>query len=1383
MCPVEENAEDTKRAWEIFTKLEAKSKEGTNFDWKACWKWFLDRKNNFINPFPASGSRMFAETIVSMHNCLQSKEELMKGTTDEYAVFLLFGISEDGQKHRKNIEHPKDEALIQATLNGNLSEDSVVKIKYHQLEHQGINLGLLEIILNYHPVRLKDENFYRTRSAGSNTKNATGAKDKEIVEHFENLFGSREFAVASQQAVQFCKMPGDPFLVLILCEPNQTEETAEALASLKWNFVIDLGKPKSLYDNCFLNSAFAYSLQPSSQQIQSSSCPWFRYQGYDNVSILNPAKKCYDALSATFEGVTKSLLVICLINLDQVDLVKKIINSIINGWDLSNEDQERRVLVMNDKQHKARAASLVELKNAEQKIETFTLATLDFCNSLVQILPHNLQKGCLLIPTEQGNASLPIQTVNNFLELGVTIYGAQPFQECVESEEPPLELLKFLQGEVITPAVFESVADLWRIPRRELLTNLYQRCTTLDSSIKRKQFTVYHQPSSGASTIGRQLLWELRSQFPCLVITKNTENNDLIALLKTNFVGKQKALVILLDTDVPLSDRQIKDFFGILNVAGLKFILIHLIRGPPPITEKPVDGIFQLSSSLTSNELLKFREFYKKVRSNLPSDLSTLHMFPLLAFQNEFTKIDQLVDNYSEMLSDSEKLLLSSVSLLWLYTNLPIPLSSVMRLLGKKKHEAAAVKWAEQLGKASELLIQCSSKYSTTGIKPPLPILALKLLTFPARKVQELNIHDAGSHENVEAMYHSCCIQAFMLSKAGKARLDEIFSSIFIILQDSDKEYQTKCSQLLFKVPKVGKLPQILKLSRDVHTCAHESQFEKFASIHPHIRAYYARYLYNSDIEKSWNQMEIALIEQEDSNLFAMKGDLCRYHYVDTKQVEYYERGIQAYTDAQKCAWGNKKNLIALINKQKLYLKRLDDEKDETQIKNILSASIYLLDQLSVELSYKVHDNNTEAKGAYHDLCWQVYKNAHFEKDYPNLHVPLKIRMVPASFGKSGKRLLGFSELKLEDLYKIISVTSENVKKANAFAGDYLNYVHSVIWVNYRDSEHSELPANLNDIIAKNWKLMKQIVDQWSASHKSDIQALFLKYVVAFLQFITKSKKKKDQKAITDLRDECSNKAEQKYAEKSAHVRFFVGKLDQKNTIRRLLPVGTGESAVQFLENNKDDIEHFTGVLTWEKGDVHFYSESLSWTFRVIKKRFEQLPEIIRTQARNNGRPRVTAAIGFRFSGEVSIPFTSYESTSPAVPSSNSYYKPADSAQWTDLHSLTDYPELKRSAKGHSEQRQLVATTTKKSTGSNSRREGNSNLTVTAPQISTAIASKSSIVSSKEESSPLVVTAAQQPVNTSKPIEVVKPTQNLVALKKPLIFECKICVSELFLDT
>ena len=224
---------------------------------------------------------------------------------------------------------------------------------------------------------------------------------------------------------------------------------------------------------------------------------------------------------------------------------------------------------------------------------------------------------------------------------------------------------------------------------------------------------IYHQPGAGGTTSARQILWDLRSQYPCCCIKKITKETAVqiqkMRTLATDDCPKPP-LILLDNEDDECMENLVDDLTKIAkneNCQVFCLILLCCRQVRLPFEKCPVR--MTLKQELSSDEILWFEQKNKE----LHKDRTGLNPRVLIAFnimKSNFSKdsIQKATKKFVDTIPDRERKLLLYLAFVNSFDLdfQPLPVSCFDSLMCTKLHEKTTGKrWEQRLEESIRILL------------------------------------------------------------------------------------------------------------------------------------------------------------------------------------------------------------------------------------------------------------------------------------------------------------------------------------------------------------------------------------------------------------------------------------------------------------------------------------------------------------------------------------------------------------------------------------------------------------------------------------------------------------------------------------------------------
>ena len=284
------------------------------------------------------------------------------------------------------------------------------------------------------------------------------------------------------------------------------------------------------------------------------------------------------------------------------------------------------------------------------------------------------------------------------------------------------EVADFFRGNTIT----WRELDLHRDVDRDIIrgpNDVIRRLRDLLGTSPSESFALEHSPGAGGTTVARRIAWEVRDDFPCVIV--NTYTDDTVDVIDTLFRRSNLPLLIVIDGSVPGTQRDF--FFNELKERSIRFVILDVRRRHQPrdsassaaITD-PM-SVSEAGRFLTQYEL-KAPQDRRPALRRLASDevlapYRSAFFFGLYTFEREFVRLEQFVEDMLAEVTPQAHDAIARLALITRYSQERLPVEAFLMLLGldavRERFSAAKL-----LGDAAAKLVMFDGK--RVGITHPL---------------------------------------------------------------------------------------------------------------------------------------------------------------------------------------------------------------------------------------------------------------------------------------------------------------------------------------------------------------------------------------------------------------------------------------------------------------------------------------------------------------------------------------------------------------------------------------------------------------------------------------------------------------------------------------
>jgi tetratricopeptide (TPR) repeat protein len=254
-----------------------------------------------------------------------------------------------------------------------------------------------------------------------------------------------------------------------------------------------------------------------------------------------------------------------------------------------------------------------------------------------------------------------------------------------QSLPPDVEVERdFLRGSPITWFGLGFGAD---VEREKLQTILNRVRRDLDSR-KPNRINLLHRPGAGGSTLAKRILWNLRKDFPCLVL-KRCVARETVERLARIYALCEKPLLVLREGSA-ISDNDADELAQLLAARHIPSVLLQVVRRYSDEIEG--ERRFFIGDKLTAAEAERFRVKLTIAVPARKNDIQRLaasvgpertpFIFGLTAFATDFTGLRPFVQSHLAAVPAPQKKILLFLALAHAYGQQAIAEQHFAQLLG-----------------------------------------------------------------------------------------------------------------------------------------------------------------------------------------------------------------------------------------------------------------------------------------------------------------------------------------------------------------------------------------------------------------------------------------------------------------------------------------------------------------------------------------------------------------------------------------------------------------------------------------------------------------------------------------------------------------------------
>lgn len=253
------------------------------------------------------------------------------------------------------------------------------------------------------------------------------------------------------------------------------------------------------------------------------------------------------------------------------------------------------------------------------------------------------------------------------------------------------DIADFLRGNTITWRELDLHLDVDRDLTRGH-QGVIQRIRMLLASSPTESFAIEHTPGAGGTTVARRLAWELRDEYPCVILKSLTDSTPDV--LEALFQRSNMPLLIVVEA-ARLPSAQRDHFFNLLKGRSIRFVILDVRRRHSPRnTETSVAIIDPMAAADTQRFLLQYEPRAPQDRRKALRDLAgkpelgpyrSPFFFGLYAFERDFIRVPDFVRQLLEELPEKALHVVAHLALIRRYSQEALPASALRLMLGLPK--------------------------------------------------------------------------------------------------------------------------------------------------------------------------------------------------------------------------------------------------------------------------------------------------------------------------------------------------------------------------------------------------------------------------------------------------------------------------------------------------------------------------------------------------------------------------------------------------------------------------------------------------------------------------------------------------------------------------
>jgi tetratricopeptide (TPR) repeat protein len=639
----------------------------------------------------------FAKDIICMAN-----------TPRDEPAYIVIGVKRrlDGKTEIKGLQVHVDDNTLQQQLDGFVYPHP--RFQYEQVELDGKQFGVIEIIPDRKigpilpncdtvgPGQMRRNVLYWRR--GTQNAEATPAEQNAIHDWFHGdatrlpiqIEGNGDWA--KFVAVADVTEPGRQYVLVLAPGQLGDNEPLQHLAWVDWNLVADFdpySESKGVLKHCRHGIELRRPIHRITRGDDVSGNPnratfWYFCRGIagraDTISLGSYAEwnRTYGEdlrrkLSKVAASSSEPVVLVALWGVPEMEsFVRKLVETAaaIFGERLTS------VVVTEDEEQCRKVAD-------ETGATICQIGTRHFLEGLstLQAQRKSGEDSLVRLPGRDGVPKEVPQSDLVWFEEDFELVHLATGQSIPENVDPERD---FLRGGPITWFGLGFGADV----EREKLSNLLN-CVRRDLENRRiHRINLLHRAGAGGSTLARRVLWNLRKDFPCIML-KRCAARETIERLARIYALCEKPLLVLREGSL-ISDNDADELAQLLGARRIPSVLFQVVRRYSDEIE--AERRFFLGDKMSTAEAERFRAKMVAVVPGRKQELQRLaastgaertpFIFGLTAFAEDFVGLRPFVKSHLAAVPEPQRKILLFLALAHAYGQQAIAEQHFAELLG-----------------------------------------------------------------------------------------------------------------------------------------------------------------------------------------------------------------------------------------------------------------------------------------------------------------------------------------------------------------------------------------------------------------------------------------------------------------------------------------------------------------------------------------------------------------------------------------------------------------------------------------------------------------------------------------------------------------------------
>ena len=627
----------------------------------------------------------------------------MANTPRDKSAYILLGVRENAGKATEpiGVSNHHDESALLNQVAGRVRPTP--KFSYRQISYKGVELGIIEIPATqpggpFVPLRnfgVINEGAVYWRVNATNVA-ASGDDLRYITGAFPHVDHSAQYSSPSgawEQLAQICDGFDAPVRIALLDrEVNLDERDWDAFGRIHWNAIIDFDVDTDTEGNYSLaKPAFSehHALQLSTldavPEITARSTVWIAANGLrarptttvENARAWNRRKsghfeRIMDAIAAATEPEPALVVVFS----GDAGFVGRCLDII----DKAFEDRAGYVVAAPLPEQYSQVTDGLDASVAQISLPAVCEGLRNFASDggATEIAFPKLDGGTVAIPKDR------VKWIEEHLELVHLGLGVHP-DANIQSERE----VSFLKGAVVSWEVLDARVDA----EREISANLSDRISRELADRGTRRVVLRHWPGAGASTVARRIAWDLRKQYPTVVV-RRIHPEGTAERLRTLFGLTH--LPVLTVIDLPgVNEEDVDRLYAVLRNSNIPVALFSTERSQSSAASQSrgSTGAHYLASELNTSEAYRLSNILsQRVPDERKKDISELiqkagiqrtpFYFGLTAYGSDFRGIEPYVKARFSSAPDVVQEAVLFIAFAYYYGQITLPMQVFSQMFG-----------------------------------------------------------------------------------------------------------------------------------------------------------------------------------------------------------------------------------------------------------------------------------------------------------------------------------------------------------------------------------------------------------------------------------------------------------------------------------------------------------------------------------------------------------------------------------------------------------------------------------------------------------------------------------------------------------------------------